>query len=457
MLVLSVGNISLFKGSKYSYLAAQQRLPGVSGATNRGIIADRNMIPFTETETGAQNRYRENTVANHVIGYTNADGVGVSGIEKTMDSELAECGGAQAVLLDATGNEIPNFKTGSAYLDGQKTVKLTLDYHIQKITENVLDKFGITGGAVVMDVESFDVLAMASRPDFSQRQIGRYVASGGTELLNRCVSPYNAGSIFKIITAAAALEEGVMMPDAVHYCGGVERIEGMDFYCHKKDGHGHLTFEDAFSKSCNCVFYNTGKLLGSKKICEYAEKFGMGKDVLSGQLSESDGNLPKYISSSGQESANLSIGQGEIMITPLQAAKAVSIIAAKGVSKAVNIADSVVDSKGETIKDLREYNTERVISEDTASKIGVMMMKATTDGTGSNAKSEKVSIAGKTGSAETGWQTEDGYMVQGWFAGFFPYENPRYVLAVMTENGRGGNISCAPVFKEIAERIIEIR
>ena len=135
----------------------------------------------------------------------------------------------------------------------------------------------------------------------------------------------------------------------------------------------------------------------------------------------------------------------------------ICIIANGGGVKSVNIADSLCRQDGEKISDLRQYSAKRIVSAETAERIGAMMLKATEEGTGTNAKSEIVSIAGKTGSAETGWQTENGYMVQGWFVGFFPYENPRYALAVMTENGRQGNISCAPVFKEIAEKIIAIK
>jgi len=417
------------------------------------------MIPFTADsgENGNGHRYRTPSYASHVIGYTNSDGTGASGIEKALEDEINGGGAADYYLLDAAGNAIPNFKTSTLYDKDGKFVKLTLDYHIQKITENVLDASGIIGAAVVLDVESFDVLAMASRPDFSRDSVSRYISSGGTELLNRATSPYNAGSIFKIITAAAAMEEEIADTNFTMQCKGTMKIDGIDFVCHKKEGHGLLTFEQAFSKSCNCAFYEMGISLGSAKICEYAKKFGIGENVLSACLSENGGNIPEYLSYTGSESANLSIGQGEIMITPLQAAKTVCVIASGGMSKQVNIVDSVIFADGEKIKDYRKISGQRVISRETAAKIADMMMKTTTEGTGSNALSEKVQIAGKTGSAETGWQTDDGYMVQGWFVGFFPFDEPKYALAVMTENGRQGNISCAPVFKEIAEKITEIK
>lgn len=453
ILILLTGiilNISFFKNDQYTHMAANQR---TQNNVSRGYITDRNMIPLT----GKEERYRSISLARHVIGYTDSDGNGVSGIEKSFNSEIVKAASDQHTSLkDAEGNDIPNFRSTEDTFK-ENYVKLTLDYHIQKITENVLDSFGTTSAAVVLDVESFDVLAMASRPNFEQNNIGSYISYGDTELLNRATSEYNAGSIFKIITSAAAIEEGYISDDTTFHCDGGEYIDEIFFPCHKPDGHGSLNLDEAFSKSCNCAFYEIGIGLGSETICRYSNIFGLGKQLLGGYITENQGNIPKYLSYSESESANLSIGQGEIMITPLQAAKVACIIAADGMSKDINLVEGIAVANGNMIKSIRKKGTERVISKITAEKIASMMLNVTEVGTGKNAKSQLVTIAGKTGSAETGWQTEDGYMVQGWFIGYFPYENPKYAMAVMTENGRQGNISCAPIFKEIAERIMELR
>lgn len=457
LLTASVFNIAVIKGVGYASRAAYQRtLPGAE-YKRRGVIADRNMIPFTEPFADGDLRYKGTSIANHIIGYVNSDGEGMCGAEKAFDDILSSCSHTATSLFDARGNAIENFKIVKDHNDGVKNIKLTLDYHIQKICENVLDNSAITGAAVVMDVESFDVLAMASRPDYLKSEISTYVSAGGTELLNRATASYNPGSIFKIVTTAAALEEKIADHSFLSYCGGGMQIDKLMFKCHNRSGHGLLNLEEGFYKSCNCVFYDIGTALGSERICDYASLFGMGDYVTSGIIEESRGNIPQYISSARAEAANLCIGQGELMITPLQAAVMVCTVASGGIKKSVNIADSVYLENGEKVTDLRTFSEERIISEETSQRIADMMLKVTELGTGTNAKSEKVAIAGKTGSAETGWQTDNGYMVQGWFAGFFPYDNPRYALVVLTENGRGGNTSCAPVFKEIAEQIMELK
>lgn len=442
-LVIAVFIISVLKSDKYTYMAANQR---TDKKNVRCLIADRSLIPFADSSAGSAR------LARHLIGYTDSSGAGISGIEKTLDDDIRYFGGeSKHSLKDAGGNKISAFKAINATAENKNFIKLTLDYHIQQIAENALDKYGITGAAVILDTGTFDVLAMASRPNYNYENIEKYLSSDGSELLNRAVSPYNAGSIFKIVTMASALEKG-SCPD-VFRCSGSLVFDNLVFPCHISSGHGALTANDAFALSCNCSFYQLGISLGSEEICRFARKFGLGEKVLDDVICESGGNIPSFFANTQSEAANLSIGQGEIMITPLQAAKLACTIASGGISKTVNVIDGVVSQKNKLIKNMRSSSVERVISESTASAIGKMMKKCVESGTGTNAQSEIVSIAGKTGSAETGWKTDDNYMVQGWFIGYFPYESPKYAMAVIAENGRGGNSSSAPIFKEIAEKI----
>lgn len=183
-------NITVFKGDKYAHMAANQRTNQTQ--TTRGAITDRNMIPLT----GADKRYTNDSLARHVIGYTDSFGMGVSGIEKELDAEISsKSQSAHSSLKDAKGNDIPSFKTADTRTEQLKHIKLTLDYHIQNIAENVLDESGITGAAVVLDTENFDILAMASRPNFDQNNVAEYISSDGTALLNRATTPYNASAI----------------------------------------------------------------------------------------------------------------------------------------------------------------------------------------------------------------------------------------------------------------------
>lgn len=181
-------NIAVFKGEIYTNMAASQRTHEIH--QQRGVITDRNMIPFTDNET----RYNETSLARHIIGYTDSGGTGISGIEKELNKELSEKTPYYA-LKDASGNEIPNFKKHDFITTNRKYVKLTLDYHIQCITENVLDANGQTGAVVILDVDNFDVLAMASRPDFDQNNVAQHIQNGGTSLINRAQTPYNSTSM----------------------------------------------------------------------------------------------------------------------------------------------------------------------------------------------------------------------------------------------------------------------
>ncbi|MBR2477021.1 MAG: penicillin-binding protein 2 [Clostridia bacterium] len=443
----SVLNIAVFKGDTYTKMAVTQRTG--KNDKERIIITDRNLIPLT----GTDERYGVSHPAEHLIGYTDGTGKGVSGIEAYIDENMTHLLYTKSAgLKDAKGNHIPNTNEENK----KRYVKLTLDYHIQKIGENVLDESGITGALVVMDVESGDILAMVSRPGFDRNKVGEYIEQGGTELMNRAVAPYNAGSIFKIITASAALEEESVYNDTLFFCGGSTPIDGIDFICHHRQGHGFLTLEDAFASSCNCSFYNIGAGVGCDKICSYARKFGLGEVVLDKVISESKGNIPTDTKGTASETANISIGQGEILITPVQAAQAVCIIASGGKKRDVNIIEGIADENGNIIHSARKNGETKILSESTANKIGAMMRMTTESGTGTGAESDVVAIAGKTGSAETGWQTGNGYMVQGWYVGYFPYEKPKYALVVMTENGRQGNASCGPIFKKTAEEIMKL-
>ena len=476
-LVIVQLRIAVVKNKEYSKNVVAQRSEQIEIKKHRGLFYDRNMIPLVENSPELINiskdgsitknqgelsletiaRYGKNSLAEHLIGYVDSDGRGISGLEKCFDSVLYTDKSCTAnVITDAVGNVVKNngLSVAGRKNGNMSSVKLTLDYHIQKIVENCMDSYGIDGAAVVMDVKNSDILAMASRPQFDRNNENEYLKSDGGELVNKCISAYNAGSIFKIITASAALENNTA--EDLYNCSGTEIIDSREFACHKKDGHGTLDFENAFAESCNCAFYNMGVKTGAKSIINMAEKFGLGLRVLCFDcLSESAGCLPVRDSYGVLESVNFSIGQGEILITPVQAANMACIVANNGIANSVNVAQSIVGENGAEKRDLRENFERRVIDRNIAYEIQKCMRKAVTDGTASGAKSDIVEIAGKTGTAQTGWYENGENMVHGWFCGFFPYDNPKYAMAVFAENGRSGSGSAVPVFKAIAEEIVK--
>ena len=477
LVALYLGSICIFKNESYSKSAALQRRETLDIKVHRGKFYDRNMIPLVEsvatrmkldengvlnTEKGQElpyitSRYSKDGIAEHIIGYVDGEGKGICGMEKCFDKAVSRYEYTSVNIIKSADGKIINgfgmgFEPGKDATDG---VKLTLDSHIQKICEEELSSNSLTGAVVVMDVDSFDVLAMASMPDYDQTSIEKYVKGDGSELVNRCISSYNAGSIFKIITMSSALETGRVRSEYI--CEGKTDITGTTFGCHKKEGHGILTLGDAFAKSCNCTFYSVGLDVGAEKLLSVAKDYGVGTSLLGySDLEEAMGNIPQKPIYTAVDYANYAIGQGEVLITPLQAANMVCIVASDGISKEVNIADGIYSSDGTMKRPLRRVGKRRVIRRETAGIIQDSMCKTVESGTGKSLASSPAKIAGKTGTAETGW-IEGGKMLEhGWFCGYFPFDNPQYAMAVLIENGGSGAVSAAPVFKNIAEKIIKI-
>lgn len=500
--------ISVIHHKEYSHAAANQRRSETAVRSARKILYDRNMIPLTDSTSAlyaviicekVENRQKVNTLLNttipksgveimpmpsdkgiqkellscngisaltmpvryfknnlfcHLIGYggyTNG-----SGLEKALDGALIT-DKTQAVVTVKSAKEQPLWTQGY-YSPSERDlsgVKLTADLHIQTICEQVMDKLCPRGAVVVADATNGDILAMASRPAYSQDNPAKYFGGGGSELLNRAISAYDMGSVFKILVTGTALEKGILKTDDIYTCTGSCKIGGIDFYCHERNGHGTITFEQAFAQSCNIPFYELGQILGWEAIREYGQKADLGNKIIDLAIDEARGTLPKT-ADSAPALANLSIGQGDMNGTPLQVAQMVQIIANGGIKTPLSIIDGRIKTDGKTqIKSIRS-SSDRVFSTKTALILRRLMEKVVAEGTGQPAKSNLVAIAGKTGSAETGWQEDGETMTHGWFAGFFPADKPKYVCVVLCENGKWGGSSAGPVFKEIAEQIASL-
>lgn len=409
-------------------------------------------------------RYDENTVAKHILGYVSSiDKKGLSGIEKKYDNSLKSNNPDELrVVTDAKDNLIKGIgyrviKGGNREKD--LNVKLTLDYHIQKAIEDVMNKETITGAVVVEDVVTGDILGMASKPDFYQLRVGDYLESSKKELFNRAVGAYNLGSVFKIIDVACSFEYGINTYDDFN-CSGSIMVGDRQYKCssYESGGHGVLNLDGAFAKSCNPYFIKLGIDLGPKRLLDMAGKFGFGKvtGVDEQGIDESAGVLPQFNRTlTDGDTANISIGQGNLMATPLQVVDMVATVANGGIKNKVNIVDSIVDSNGKAAKKIRMNKGKRIISKSTSDKIKKLMEEVVTDGTGKRAGINQYGGAGgKTGTAETGEVQNGEKVVQAWFAGYFPVGDPRYSMVVFVENGKSGAETAAPVFGEIASGIM---
>ncbi|NSW92352.1 MAG: peptidoglycan glycosyltransferase [Firmicutes bacterium] len=411
-------------------------------------------------------RYDNNSVAKHILGYVNkSDGNGEAGIEKFYNKTLAcDSWYMLGVVTDGRNNILPGMGYRLIRAEGENkklNVKLTIDYHIQKIVEEVMERNNVTGAIVVEEVNSGDVVAIASKPDFNQDNVSQYLNSPNNELFNKAVASYNLGSIFKIIDAAAMFELKDSWEEE-YLCTGSIKVGDREFKCYsyKDGGHGLLDLKKAFALSCNTYFIDAAlNKINAKSLIEMAKRFGLGSftGIRSQGIEESAGNLPSIDTwFSGGDIANISIGQGEIMATPLQVADMVATVANGGIKNTINIVDSIVDENGNKVRDIRQKQGKRIINKDIANKIKNLMESVINEGTGTMINLEEYGgAAGKTGSAETGQYKDGESIVHAWFAGYFPKKNPKYSIAVFIENGKVGGKTAGPIFQEIAWEIMK--
>lgn len=405
-------------------------------------------------------RYDKEGVATHVIGYINKiDNIGKIGIEKMYDEFLKEgqlC--KVGVVVDAQKRIIPGLEyeeIENKIVKDKKNIVTTLDYEIQKIAEKELDRLHKKGSIVIIDVKNGDIVAMVSRPKFEQNNVASYLDNGDKELYNRAIQvAYPPGSIFKIIVAAAALENNLIDSDENFFCEGYEEIGNVKIKCSsfKKGGHEELDLERAFALSCNSTFIQLGQRIGGEKLIEMAKKFGLGSLMKIGLEEEIEGTLPTKDYMKGAGIGNISIGQGTLEVTPLQIARMTSIIANDGVDRGVYLAKKIEDEEGHLVETVKRCDGKKIISYETAKKIQRMMEKVVSDGTGKKANFEEDGmVAGKTGSSQA--VLKDKEVVHAWFTGYFPSENPKYVITVIVEDGGSGGGVAAPLFREIAKKI----
>ncbi len=409
-------------------------------------------------------RNDEDTLASHVLGYVDEKGeIGLAGIEKTYQNTLFSGAGVFAgVIADAGDSFMSDFGYRIWNNMGREklNVKLTLDYHMQSIVEETMDRMVDKGAVVLIDIITGEILAIASRPDFDPSNIKTFLQDPSQPLFNRALGAYTPGSIFKIVTAAAALEAGIS-PALSFDCPGYVDFDGIRMKCwsYEQGGHGTVNMAQAFAHSCNSYFIKLGLEVGRDPILKMAEQFGFGhKTGLNLQgIEEPTGKVPSTIgSASPAETGNISIGQGNLLVSPVQAVKMTAAIANGGILNQLSLVDSVVNDKGERIRNIGTPSWKRIISKETAASLQGMMLLTVQSGTGELANVRGYGgSAGKTGSAETGWIEDDRAILHAWFSGYFPVDTPKYALCVFIEDGKSGSGSAAPVFAEIAAKLMD--
>ena len=435
------------------------------------MVADRitKGVPFALTvtkglETGdvidvfeTPVRYADDQLAPHIIGYTDGNGTGVTGMEKAFDAWLSGGGGEISVSykVDAYGRALAvGRRIQGAYEEGGQSVVLTLDERIQTLAEQVArDKIG-SGAVIVVELPNCEIRAMVSVPDFSVTDIEPALTDKRSPLLNRAVSAYNAGSVFKLVTAAAALENGIS-ENLAFDCKGSTTVAGRTFKCNNEHGHGMMDMEDAMAQSCNNYFICLAQQVGGKALRAMAERFGIGRRLeLAPGMYGAGGRLPDERALSAPHAlANFSFGQGDLMVTPLQMCAVVQIITNDGNALPPSLVERTLDQNGRTAADYAQKTATPVISKRTAKLLKKFMIQCVENGTGRPGAPDIGGAGAKTGTAETGWKKDNRSVTQAWYVGFCPTEQPRYAVVVLTEDGHGGGATSGPAFKAIADAV----
>ena len=399
--------------------------------------------------------------------FQGGDIIGKAGLEKYYDDILRGEKGGKEVEVDALGQEI-------AVLLYQKPVPgedlvLTIDKDLQLYGENLL--FGKKGSIIISDPNNGEILALVNRPSFSPNIFANGISSSDWQrlssdadypLTNRSVQGvYSPGSIFKVVTAVAALEEGVTDRNRKIYCSGSFELAGHIFTCWEETGHGSLSMVDAIAHSCNVYFYTLGKDLGIERFNKYMQKFGVGEKTGIDLPAEAMGIIPsaqwkerefKEIWFPG-DTINLSIGQGYLLLTPLQVQNVITAIAADGEIYKLHLVKKIISADGKIVKEIKpEIYRKLNFSPDTFKIVKEGLRQTILTGTGWRANIKELAVAGKTGTA----QNPQGE-THAWFIGFAPYENPEVCITVFLENGGEGGEAAAPIARAMLEKYFNIQ
>ena len=403
-------------------------------------------------------RYSENQIAPHIVGYMNNENKGIYGIEKGYDKFLRDMGGEVSLTYrvnaygGALGSTIEKIRDTRYSELSQGGVVLTLDRDIQSITENAMRNIE-KGAAVVMDVKTGEILGIVSKPSFNPSDVASAINSSDSPLFNRAIASYSVGSTFKTVVAAAALERG-FSTEHKEVCSGKYTLNDVDYHCHKLSGHWEIDMWEAMAHSCNVYFIELGNKLPYSDIINMARRLGFDTRISLAEGVVCDkGSLPELETITRGEYCNLCFGQGLLTATPVQITAMMSTVANGGIKVNPTLYRGLTDDGYAMFKKAEVYPKERIFSRETAETLNELLTYVVTDGSGKNAQSRFCSCAGKTGSAQTGKYINEEEIVEGWFAGFFPSESPRYAVAVLEEGGGNGAKNPSYAFKEIADNI----
>jgi penicillin-binding protein 2 len=400
--------------------------------------------------------------------------VGQAGIEYQHNRLLMGTNGLRRVVVNSRGVEVAEQEIVPP-VDGPM-VHLTIDLDVQSAMEEAMR--GLSGSAVALDPDTGEVLGLVSNPAYDPNVFATGIEAAAwtglikdpqTPLVNRVIQgQYPAGSTFKVVTALAALQDGVITPDTRYFCPGYLNVYGTMRRCHKAGGHGLVDLRQALAGSCNVYFYHVGVKLEIERIAKYAKLLGLGQPTGIDLPNEVSGLIPspewkRKVQKAAWypgETVSVAIGQGQVLVTPMQMARLAAAIANGGRLVKPHLLKSV---RGEPDA------SPQIVREDLGLRPAVLnavkagMISVVQEGTGRRSNLAGVTIAGKTGSSQVVTHARlerdrNAHELQphGWFICFAPVENPTIAMAILVEHGRSGGESAAPVAAKVLSKVFKV-
>ena len=456
---------------------------------------NRLWLPGLDVEMKPIREYPNGLLAAHLLGhlgeiseqemseerfkeYNLGDYVGKSGIERNWERDLHGINGGRQIEVDARGRFLRTLSENRP-VTGNSLI-LTIDSNVQKSAEQAFgDK---AGAAVVMDVGSGEILAFVSKPSFDPALFaGRMPPEKWNAYLNDKRHPlenkalkgqYPPGSTFKIITALAALEEGIIAANTTVFCKGSYTIGTDTFKCWEKHGHGAVNLKRAIKESCDVFFYSLAERLGVDRIARTAREFGLGEAMGVGLENEKSGLIPtaewkekKYHKKWYRgETLPVSIGQGYVLMTPIQLASMISTIANEGTVYRPHLIKRIMNPEGKVIKEFTPEVIKKVNAKPADFRLvkeGLLAVVNEPRGTGGMARLYEVKVAGKTGTSQVVKLRDSKGAVpyefrdHALFVAFAPYDKPEVAVAVVIEHGEHGGAAAAPIAGRILRAYFE--
>lgn len=465
------------------------------------VETNRLDLPGVWVEVEPRRHYPEGPKAAHVLGYVGeipeellrvwkgkgyrvGDRVGRSGIERTLEPYLRGRDGGLQVEVDAKGRQLSVLQEVS--FEPGADVVLTLDMRLQEVAEEALGDR--TGAVVAGDPKTGAIFAMVSHPSFDPNLFSEGIShetwksladSKDHPLTNRALmAQYPPGSTYKIVTAVAALEEGIITKDTPIYCPGHYTVGNRDYRCMKKEGHGWIKFREAIIQSCDVYFYHLGHLLGVDRLAKYAKGFGLGGPTGFDPDQEKPGLIPTSAWKKKRfgapwhagETVVAAIGQGYNLVTPIQQFVMISAVANGGEVMIPQIVERVVGPDGRVIASFEPRVQGRLPASPTTLKLLKEALKGVVQdprGTGQRAKIQGVDVAGKTGTAQVIRISERirerkvavpyKHRDHAWFVCFAPVEEPKIAVVVIVEHGGLGGLEAAPIAQKVIQAFLQMQ